>query len=329
MKVLYIGGTGEISYACVQRSVEQGQRVTVFNRGTSLEPLPQSVERIQGDLSDIPLYESLASRHFDVICQFLAFEPQHMERDIRVFSAHCSQYVFISSASCYQKPVTQTIITEKVPLKNPFSEYSHNKILCEAKLTEAVEKGLWNATIVRPSHTFRKRFPGGMASSTDWAWRILNNKPIPIQGDGTTLWTFTHAMDFAAPFVRLLGNEKALNNHFHITRHLEAFTWNEIYEGMGHALGASTRIVHVPTETLLRYHPGWKAGLWGDKSWCKIFDNSKVMLATKAFQCEIGLSDGLASVANHVKPLLKDFEPNPAVHDLLDRICREQAALGT
>ena len=328
MRVVYIGGTGEISAACVQRSVDEGQEVTVFNRGISDASLPSGVKRIRGDIEEESSVAFLSEQKFDVICQFLGFEPGQVEKDLRVFSGHCAQYVFISSASCYHKPVRTAIITEDVPLENPFSEYSHNKILCEQKLDEAMEKKKLNVTVVRPSHTFRKRYPGGLASSTDWAWRILNEKPIPIQGDGTSLWTYTHASDFAVPFVGLLGNEKAFNDHFHITRHLEAFTWNDIFEEMGRSLGGRTKIVHVPTDTLLRYNRDWEAGLWGDKSWSKVFDNSKVMGVVGPFECKVGLSDGLAGVAEHVKPLMDDYEPDPEVHDLLDRICEDQEGLG-
>lgn len=328
MRVLYIGGTGEISYACVCRSRAVGQEVTVFNRGTSVEALPEGVAHIKGDIADAALYASLARDNFDVVCQFLTFTPAEMQRDIDTFAGHCGQFVFVSSASCYQKPLTVTIITEAVPLANPFSDYSRKKIECETVLGRATASGTIVATVVRPSHTFRKRFPGGLTTSVDWAWRIVNDRPVILQGDGNTLWTYTHASDFAVPFVNLLGHARAYNDHFHITRHLEAFTWNDIFTEVGHALGRDVRIVHVPTETLLRYNPAWRDGLWGDKSWSKVFDNSKVMDVAGPFRCEVGLADGMARVAGCVQPQLARFTPDAEQHALLDRIAREQSGLG-
>jgi nucleoside-diphosphate-sugar epimerase len=182
---------------------------------------------------------------------------------------------------------------------------------------------------VRPSHTFRKRFPGGMAGGDDWAWRILNNKPIVIQGDGTTLWTWTHSDDFAVPFSGLLGNDRAAGKVFHITRHMEAFTWNDIYTQMGEALGVETQIVHVPTDTLCRYNSDWEAAMLGDKTWCAIFDNSKVMNVAGEFSCKVGLAEGMKRVAEDFLANRRDsFEPDADRHALLDRVVADQLALG-
>jgi len=330
MRVLYIGGTGEISFDCVKRSVEAGQEVAVFNRGRSDLPLPAGVRRIVGDLTDDAAYAALAEENFDAVCQFLCFKPQQAERDVRTFAGHCGQYVFISSASCYQKPAPSYVITEATPVENPYNDYSHNKILCENVFRTAHAEGKFPATIVRPSHTFARRFPGGCGDSDERAWRILNGRPIIIHGDGTSLWTYTHSSDFAVPFVGLLGNVAALGEAFHITRHMEAFTWNRIAEAMGRALGVEARIVHVPTDTLVRFLPGMKASLLGDKMWPVLFDNSKVMRVAGEFTCRVGLEDGLAAVAEYWLVNRRDaYEPDRNKHALIDRIAEEQEALGS
>ena len=152
-------------------------------------------------------------------------------------------------------------------------------------------------TVVRPSHTHRTRFPGGMASGDDWAWRMLHDKPVVVHGDGTALWTLTYATDFAVPFVGLFGQEGALGEAFHITRHMESHMWDYIIQAMGHALGVEPRIVHVPTDTLARYNPEWAGPLLGDKTWPVLFDNSKVMSVAGEFTCQVSLEEGLLRAA--------------------------------
>ena len=246
MRVLYIGGTGEISAACVARSVEVGHEATVFNRGQRHEPLPEGVRRITGDLNDEAAYGALGSERFDVVCQFLAYDLEQVRRDVEVFGGRCGQYVFISTASAYQKPPTGYVITEATPLENPYWPYSRAKAACEAFLMPQHADGRLPVTVVRPSHTHRTRFPGGMVGGDDWAWRMLHDKPLVVHGDGTALWTLTYATDFAVPFVGLFGKAAALGEAFHITRHMEAFAWDRIYTEMGRALGVEPRLVHVP-----------------------------------------------------------------------------------
>lgn len=328
MKVLYIGGTGEISYACVQRSVEVGHEVTVFNRGRSDEPLPGTVRRITGDLAEPHPYAQLGAERFDVVCQFLAYEPAAAERDVAVFGGKCGQYVFISSASAYQKPPQSFVITEQTPLENPYWAYSRAKAEIEGFLLKQHAAGRLSVTIVRPSHTHRTRFPGGIARGDDWAWRILNGKPVILTGDGTSLWTLTHSSDFAVPFVDLLGNARALGEAFHITRHMEAYTWRDITAEVGRALGAEARIVCVPTETLVRYNPDWAGPLLGDKTWSVMFDNSKVKSVAGDFDCTVSLAEGLASAARHYRRRAASYQPDQKRHALLDRIVAEQSALG-
>lgn len=327
--VLFIGGTGEISTSCVHRAAEVGCDVTIFNRGQTAEPLPDSVRTITGDLANQADLDALAAERFDAVCQFIAFDAEQVRRDIDTFAGHCGQYLFISSASCYQKPLRDTIITEATPLENPYWPYSQKKIHAEAALVRAGQQGRIDYTIVRPSHTFRRKFPGGLIGGDDWAWRVLNGRAVIIQGDGTSLWTWTHADDFAIPFVNLLGNQRALGEAFHITRHLHAFAWNDIYATMARALGCEPNLVHVPTETLGRYNPAFVEPLLGDKAWSAIFDNTKVMDVAGPFTCNVSLEEGMKRLAEDYLANRHDqMNPDADAHALLDRIAAEQLALG-
>ena len=328
MKVLYVGGTGEISFACVQRCAELGHDVTVFNRGLVAEPLPEGVTRITGDVADDEAYAKLGDGGFDVVCQFLAYKQATVERDVELFGGRCAQYVFISTASAYQKPPRNYVITEETPLENPYWPYSRAKADMEHFLTAEHGAGRLNVTIVRPGHTLRRRLPGGIARGDDWAWRILSGRPVIVHGDGTSLWTLTHSSDFAVPFANLLGKEAAIGEAFHITRHMESFTWNEIFTEVARALGAEARIVHVPTETLVRYNGEWAGPLLGDKAWSVMFDNTKVKSVAGDFECRMGLPDSFAGAVEHYRRRADNYQPNEQLHALLDRIAEEQGALG-
>jgi len=329
MKVLYIGGTGEISLACVRRSAELGHDVTVFNRGTRGEPLPKGVARITGDMTDSAAYGQLGEKHFDVVCQFLAYDPPAAQHDLDVFGGKCGQYVFISSTAAYKKPPDRYVITEDVPLANPFWPYAQAKAAMEDLLFQAHGEGRLAVTVVRPSHTFRTKYPGGIVQGDDWAWRVVNDKPIIVHGDGTSLWTLTYATDFAVAFCGLLGNDKALGEAFHITRHIEAFTWNQIWTQLGAALGKEPKLVHVPAQTLVRYNDQWRGQLLGDKIYSTMFDNSKVMSVVGKFDCKTSLAEGMTLAAEHVTKRLAGYEPDRKLHSLLDRIADEQGRLGT
>lgn len=328
MKVLYIGGTGEISYECVKRDAQLGRDVAVFNRGRNPEPLPEGVRRISGDLADDAAYARLGQERWDVICQFLAYDLATVRRDAEVFAGRCGQYVFISTASAYQKPPRHYVVTEETPLENPYWQYSRTKAEMEAYLMEQHAAGRLAVTVVRPSHTLRTRFPGGIARGDDWAWRMLNGRPIILHGDGTSLWTLTHSSDFAACFCDLLGNGRALGEAFHITRHMESFTWNEIVAAAGRAVGAEPRIAHVPTETLARYNAEWAGPLLGDKTWSVLFDNRKVMSVAGRFECKVGLDEAMRRAAEHYRRRAEAYKPDPQRHAFLDRIAEEQSALG-
>ncbi|HEY7116898.1 MAG TPA: SDR family oxidoreductase [Tepidisphaeraceae bacterium] len=330
MKVLYLGGTGEISLACVEASIGAGHKVTVFNRGRGDEALPPGVERITGELNDAA-YRELGGRHsFDAVCQFLAYEPGQIERDLEIFGGgRTGQYLFISTASAYQKPPTDWRITEDTPLANPFWPYSQAKADMEATLFEWHAAGRLPVTVVRPSHTYRRRFPGTFVPGDDHAWRLVNGRPVILHGDGTGLWTYTHASDFARPFVRLLGNPKALGQAFHVTRP-DATTWLTIFQTIARVLGVHRpNFVHVPTATLVKYNPEWTGPLLGDKAWPVQFDLAKLKSVVGEFECTVSLKDGLASVVPHYRRRAATYVPDEKSHALIDRIAREQGALGT
>ena len=322
-RVLYIGGTGEISLACVEQAVAAGHHVSVFNRGNHTALLPEAVEVINGDLGDESSYLKLAKRKFDVVCQFLMFNPDAMQRDIEIFANQCEQYIFISSASAYEKPCRDPIITEATPLANPYWAYARKKAACEALLAKANASGTLAATIVRPSHTYRTRLPGTVIDGDHQAWRILQGKPVIVHGDGQSLWTLTHSADFARAFVRLCGNPKALGETFHITDS-RAHTWDLILQLTADILGREAKILHVPTDNLVRYNADWSGPLRGDKSNSVVFDNAHIDVTVGGWQCEIPLREGLRLASMHVsKRLSSGYKPDPVIDELVDKILAE------
>ena len=325
-RVLYVGGSGEISYACVEASVRAGHQVTVFNRGHSAERIPAKVEHVIGDFQDDALYAELASRKFDTVCQFIAYDSETVRRDINTFTGYCGQYVFISSASAYQKPWHEGVIKETTPLDNPFWEYSRNKADCERELIQAHSEGKLPSTIIRPSHTYRKRLPGTCFPGDHLAWRILHDKPIIVHDDGESLWTLTHADDFARAFVGLCGNDRALDEAFHITCET-AWSWNEIVSLIGKVLDHPIQVIHVPTDRLIEYSDLWCGPLKGDKSNSVMFDNSKVRAAVGEWQCEVSLEEGMQKAATFTRDrLAQGYAPDERLDALIDRIIADTEA---
>ena len=325
LKVLLIGGGGNISLPCVLEAVAAGHEVSVFNRGATTAELPPSVKVIRGDIKDAAAYRGLGERGFDVVCQFIAFTPAQVEEDIATFSGNVGQYIFISSASVYEKPPRGFVITEKTPTVNPYWRYSQDKIACEARLM-AERKLSW--TIVRPSHTVRTMLPTMVNEGDAVSHRMLAGKAVIIAGDGATPWTLTRCADFAKPFVKLFGKSQALGTDFHITSD-NAYSWDDIYKTIAAGLGVEADIVHVPTETLIRYLPDWEGPLMGDKTWTALFDNSKVKSVVDDFACEKDLSEVLREPIASVKTRIEASGPKTSANDaMIDRIAAEQRALG-
>ncbi|MFG3341206.1 SDR family oxidoreductase [Glycomyces sp. NPDC048151] len=276
VSVLFIGGTGRISTSCVREAVRQGMDVTVLNRGRTAErPLPPEVALLTGDAGDPQsVRDALADRTFDAVVNWVNFTPEQVRRDIDLFADITGQYLFISSASAYQTPPAYLPVTESTPLKNPYWQYSRDKIACEDLLVAAWRERDFPATIVRPSHTYDETmlpFDGGWTVVE----RMRSGKPVIVHGDGTSLWTITHARDFAVGFTGLLGKAEAVGEAFHITGD-EAPTWNQIFGWVAEAAGAEPNLVHVASEAIAAADPRWGAGLLGDKAHSMVFDNTKV-----------------------------------------------------
>jgi nucleoside-diphosphate-sugar epimerase len=326
-KILYVGGTGEVSYGCIQAGLELGQEISVYNRGTSGVALPKGARHIQGDVTDESRYQSVGREKWDAVCQFRSFDLQQCERDVRAFAGNVGQFVFISTAMVYQRPPAKLPVTESSPRGNPFSpEYAQKKIAIEDRLMELHHSGKIPVTIVRPSHTIRTRLAGTFVSDDQIAWRMLNGKPIISHGDGSSLWALTRTEDFGRAFAKLLGNPKAMGEAFHITTD-ELHPWDAIYREMAAALGApEPKFVHVASDTLVRYEPKWAGSLPADKSTSMIFDNSKVKSAVGGWECRHDLRETLAMSLPFVKARLEKFTPDAGVEELLDRILGEQSA---
>jgi len=324
LSILFIGGTGQISLPCVAEAVAAGHSVTLLNRGKTDVPLPKGVKTIVGDMAE-ETYKELGDRHFDVVAQFRLYTPEQMKRDIATFTGKTGQYVFISSASAYQKPAHHYIITERTPLENPYWEYSRNKAVCEKMLRDQ-SKLTW--TIVRPSHTVRTGMPIELGDPDNAIRRMIAGKPVIVTGDGTSLWALTRSEDFAVPFVKLFGNQRALNDDFQITND-RSFTWDQIHDAIAHGFGVRAIHAHIPTDTLIRYNKAWEGPLLGDKTWSVLFDNSKVKSVAGAFTCAQDLAVILEDSIMHAKARLKAPAPPQSAEDvLIDQIVAEQAKLG-
>ena len=286
LTVLYIGGTGTISASCVRLSVESGMRVAVLNRGnnTKQRDLPDDVEWITADVTDeAALTAALEGRSFDAIVNFLSYDADDAERAVRVLGPLTRQYVYISSASVYGKPVLQTPVTESTPTHNRFLAYARAKLRAERVLQDAYAEHGFPMTIVRPSHTYDDANP---PLPGDWTVvdRIASGDEIPVHGDGTSLWTLTHAEDFAVGLVGLLGNPRAIGEVFHITGD-DVWTWDQIYTTIAEALGVPAKLVHVPSELYPVVAPDWfwSELLVGDLAHSAVFDNTKIKRFVPAF----------------------------------------------
>ena len=277
MKVLFIGGTGIISTEVSKLCILNGIDLYLLNRGKSNKRI-NGVKELNADISNFNEYSNVLKEHnWDVVVNWIAFTLEDIERDFKLFSGITKQYIFISSASAYQKPPSSPYITESTPLKNPFWQYSRNKIACEDKLLDSYRNFDFPVTIVRPSHTYDKVIPIAIGGWKEYTAvnRIKNKEKIIVHGDGTSLWTLTHSKDFAKGFVGLLGNQQAIGEAFHITSD-EVLTWNQIYETIGDIIGEKPNIVHIPSDFIGKYDEHLRDGLLGDKANSVIFDNSKI-----------------------------------------------------
>lgn len=296
LSVLFVGGTGRISSACVVQAIEKGFDVAVLNRGhSSLRPLPAGVTQLTADIRDAAAARAaLGGREFDAVAEFTVFEPAQALADIELFGSRTGQFIFISSASAYQKPVARLPITESTPLANPFWEYSRNKIACEEIFLEAHRANGFPVTIVRPSHTYdRTSLPfEGRWTVVD---RMRRGKPVVVHGDGTSLWALTHHEDFARAFVHLVANPLTIGDSFHITGD-EVLTWDQIHRLVASAAGAEAHLVHVSSEMISKVLPAWGPPLLGDKMHSVIFDNSKVRQVAPGWVARVPFAEGAREI---------------------------------
>jgi nucleoside-diphosphate-sugar epimerase len=292
MRVLFVGGTGIISSGCARRLSQCSDvKLSFMLRGQSTRDVPKGVEVIRGDVRDpSSVRAALGNRTFDSVVEWVAFTTAHVQADIDFFAGRTGQYVFISSASAYQTPPARLPVTESTPLKNPFWQYSRDKIACEELLVRAYREANFPATIVRPSHTYDCRslpMQGGYTAID----RMRRGKPVVVHGDGTSLWVLTHHDDFAKGFNGLLGNPHTLGEAFHITSD-ELLTWNQIHELLATAAGCEAKLVHVPSDVIHHFDRHWGDGLLGDKTHSMIFDNSKIKSVVPEFSATIPYAQG-------------------------------------
>jgi nucleoside-diphosphate-sugar epimerase len=323
LKVLYLGGTGTISASCVRRSVDAGLSVHVLNRGRNSRhrALPASVTWLQADVSDqASVRKAIGDQEFDAVANFLSFNAADAAGAVDLFLGRTRQYIHISTASLYRKPFLQWPVVESNLRQNPFVRYSRDKIDAEDELMRACATRGFPVTIVRPSHTYDEASP---PLPGDWTTidRIARGAEVIVPGDGTSLWTLTHADDFAQGLVGLLGNPRAVGEAFHITSD-DVYTWDQIYTIVGAALGAEPRLVHIPAEDVLAGAPDWfwSELILGDLSHSAVFDNSKIRRYVPGFAPRRTFHATAADIVGWPAAHPGAGLPDPAVNAVMDRL---------
>ena len=300
MRILIIGGTGVISSAVTRQLAAEGHELWLLNRGSRHGEVPKGVHQIIADIHDEEdVKEKISDLSFDAVCEFIGFVPADVERDIRLFTGKTRQYVFISSASVYHKPARSYVITEGTTAANPYSQYAREKMACEEVLMKAYRENGFPVTLVRPSHTYSETGVPTSVRGPKGCWpvlkRMIEGKPVIIQGDGSSLWTMTWSEDFARGFIGLLGNSKAIGEVFQIMSD-ESLTWNQIYETIANALGVAFKPYYVASDFLAAVSPAsWKleANLTGDKSVTVVFDCSKIKRTVPGYCATTRFAEGV------------------------------------
>ncbi|MDR0986552.1 MAG: NAD-dependent epimerase/dehydratase family protein [Ruminococcus sp.] len=329
MKILFIGGTGTISTAISKKLTSNPENeLYLLNRGSRNNIIPGAKEIIANIYDEADVAKKIDGMYFDVVAEFIAFGVSSLERDFRLFNGKCSQFIFISSASAYQKPVGHYLINESTPLCNPYWEYSRNKIACEDYLNSVYRNNGFPITIVRPSHTYDERnVPLGVHGKNgpyQVIKRIIDGKPVILHGDGTSLWTMTHNSDFADAFIGLMGNQKAIGEAVQITSD-ESISWNQIYDAIGAALGKEVKRYYVPSDLLAKTSDyDFEGGLIGDKANSVVFDNSKVKRLVPGFCAKkpfkIGVKETIDYVLSHPEYQTEDPEFDAYCDKLIEKL---------
>ena len=331
-KALFIGGTGTISMA-ITRQLAKGDEweLWLLNRGSRTEELPEGVKVLNGDVNDeAKIAELLGDMTFDTVCDFIGFVPAQVERDVRLFSGRTKQFMYISSASAYQKPVGDFRITEGTPLANPYWEYSRNKIACEELLMKEYRENGFPVTIIRPSHTYDERnVPMGVHGSKgsfQVLKRMMEGKPVIVHGDGTSLWTMTHNSDFAKGFIGLMGNVHAIGEAYQITND-ETLTWNQIFQAIADVLGVEYKPYYVASDYLASFGKyDLYGGLLGDKSNCVVFDNTKLQRAVPGLCMNVRFEQGVRSTIEYILSHPECQVEDPEFDAWCDRLIEELEA---
>ena len=300
MKILMIGGTGTISSAITRQLAQSNNELWLLNRGSRKNEVPNNVKQIIADIdNEAEVLRQIGDTQFDAVCEFIGFLPSQVERDIRLFKGRTKQYVYISSASAYNKPAANHVITEGTTLANPYWEYSRNKIACEALLLKEYREDGFPITIIRPSHTYCERAVPVSVHGLKGSWQVLKRmmegKPVLVHGDGSSLWTLTWNEDFARGFIGLLGNPKAIGEAFQIMSD-EQLTWNQIYECVAKALNVTPKLYHVASDFLAATSPkewDFTGNLLGDKAVTVVFDCTKLKRAVPGFQATTRFDEGV------------------------------------
>lgn len=296
MRVLFIGGTGIISTACTQLAAARSIDLTLLTRGQRSVALPEGVKTLRLDIDDGGARQALDTARFDVVVDWVAYTPAHIERDLALFRGRVAQYIFISSASAYQKPPAHYRITESTPLANPFWDYSRNKIACEERLLRAYREEGFPITIVRPSLTYGDTQIPLAVNSWGMSYtavdRMRRGRKVIVPGDGSSLWVVTHNSDFAKGLVGLLGHAQAIGHAFHITSD-EVLTWDQIYRIVGAAAGVEPQLIHIPSDFIAACLPEATGGLIGDKSVSVVFDNTKIRTFVPGYLATVPFAEGI------------------------------------
>ena len=303
MKILMIGGTGNISTAASKRLIEQGHDLYLLNNDTNAKNAIKGATILFGDINDEDKVKSLIENHtFDVIVDWIVFVPENAQRDIRLFTGKTSQYIYISSSSAYQKPVKNYLITEETPLENPYWDMSRNKIACEKLFMEEYKKEGFPITIVRPSLTYGDMIIPYPLTNWHKPWvlidRMRKGKRIIVPGDGTSLWEITHNSDFAKGIIGLMGKQKAIGEAFHITSG-EVLTWDIVVNQIAEVLGVEPQITHISSEFIIAFKPDEIGNLYGDKIVSVVFDNSKLKGIVPDFKATMPFKEGIAKTIAH------------------------------
>lgn len=325
MKALFIGGTGTISSAISSSLVSLGWELYLLNRGNNMDRVPEGAKILKADINDeAAVADLIRNLQFDVVADFIAFVPSQVERDIRLFSSKTDQFIFISSASAYQKPLSNFIVNEATPLANPYWEYSRNKIACEEVYMAAYRSTGFPITIIRPSHTYDDRMVPLGVQGKNGSWqvvkRMLENKPVIIHGDGSSLWTLTHNTDFAKGFIGLMGNAHAIGEAVNITSD-ESLSWNQIYQIIAGALGVKLNAIHIASEYLAACsNYDFTGSLLGDKANSVVFDNSKLKKLVPGFTASIRFDQGVRIALEYIMAHLQCQQEDAEFEIWCDRV---------